>query len=65
VKDFLGLGAKLAKPLELGDPRVARWDKVDFEVTLSLVRSRLKLGGGFSMKNSCLRLRKLGSFVIL
>ncbi|KMS98431.1 hypothetical protein BVRB_4g091290 [Beta vulgaris subsp. vulgaris] len=47
VERFPEFGASLAKPLGSGDPRVARWDNVEFEVTLEHVRERLKVGKGF------------------
>ncbi|CAO2833527.1 unnamed protein product [Amaranthus hypochondriacus] len=55
---FPEFGAKLAKTLEIGDPRVVKWENVNFEYSLSLVRSRLKVGENFQWRPYASNLKK-------
>ncbi|KAJ8443748.1 hypothetical protein Cgig2_029653 [Carnegiea gigantea] len=51
------LGSKLAKPLSLGQPRAARWDKLVLKENLVDVRSILMSGDGFQWRPYALDLR--------
>ena len=50
LERFPLLGLKLAKPLSLGQPRAARWDKLVLKESLVDVRSILRSGDGFQWR---------------